>query len=148
MNESKIISGLNNLLAKNYDSERGYKTAAEKTNNQVLAAYFRGKASNRYTYGHQIKDILKEMGGDIDKGTSISGDLHNTWINVKAFFTGNSDESILDEVETGEEACVEEYNDFLSIPDLPDSIRRIVSYQKHNIVRAMRKAEQLEDSIS
>lgn len=148
MNESKIINGLNDLLAKNYDSERGYETAAEKTNNQVLAAYFRGKASNRYTYGHQIKDIIREMGGDIDKGTSISGDLHNTWINVKAFFTGNSDESILDEVETGEEACVEEYDTFLQNPELPDSIRRIISYQRENIARALRKAERLEDSLA
>jgi len=145
MKENKIIEGLNDLLKKNYDAERGYMNAAEKATSPTLVSFFKNKASNRNTYGHQIKDILREMEGEIDKGTSIKGDIHNAWINFRVMISFDKEEVILDEVERGEEVCVKEYDDFLSNTELPHSIRRIISYQRNNIAGALDKVERLED---
>lgn len=147
MNESKIINGLNDLLAKNYDAEKGYLSAAEETKMPVHAALFRGKASQRYDYGHQIKDILREMEGDIDKGTSVMGDLHRAWFNFRHFLSFDKEESLLEEIERGEEASLEEYNEFLKNKELPHSIRRIITAQKNGIARSLNKMEELEEAI-
>ncbi|WP_235297366.1 ferritin-like domain-containing protein [Portibacter marinus] len=146
MNESKIIDGLNDLLAKNYDAEKGFMKAADETENRVLAALYREKASQRYTFGHQIKDILREMGGEIDKGTSTLGDMHRAWMNFKKFFSFDKEEAILEEIENGEEAAVKEYNEFLEISDLPHSIRRIITAQRNAIQKTLDKVEQLEET--
>ncbi|GLR16941.1 ferritin-like domain-containing protein [Portibacter lacus] len=145
MNESKIIDGLNDLLAKNYDAEKGFKKAAEETNNQVLAALYRGKASQRYNFGHQIKDILREMEGEIDKGTSTMGDLHRAWINFKTFFAVDKEEAILEEIENGEEASLKDYNEFLENSELPDSIRRIITAQRNSVLHTLRRVDELEE---
>jgi len=147
MNESKIVEGLNDLLAKNYDSEKGFLSAADATDNLVHAALFRGKASQRYDYGHQIKDVIKEMGGDVDKGTSLAGDLHRAWFNFKHLVSFDKEEALLEEIERGEEACVDEYKDFLKNPELPHSIRRIVTAQKNGVCRSLNKMSELEDAI-
>jgi len=144
MKDQKIINGLNDLLKKNYDAEKGYNMVAEKTEDPVLAAFMRGKASNRYTYGHQIKDIIREMEGEIDKGTSTMGDLHRAWIDVKTALSSDKNESLLEEVERGEEQSLEEYNTFLSQDELPQSIRRIVTYQRNNIAHALGKVDEYE----
>jgi len=144
MKESKIIEGLNSLLKKNYDAERGYMNVAEKATSPTLIAFFKNKASNRNMYGHQIKDILREMEADIDKGTTIKGDIHNAWINFKTMLSFDEEKTILNEVERGEEACVKEYDEFLDNDELPFSIKRIISYQRHNIAGALNKVEKLE----
>ena len=146
MNESKIIKGLNDLLAKNYDAEKGFKEAADKTNNAVLAALYRGKASQRYTNGHHIKDILREMEGDIDKGSSTLGDIHRAWINFKTFLSFDKEEAILEEIENGEEAALKEYNEFLENKELPQSIRRIITAQRNGIRKTLNKIDELEEA--
>lgn len=148
MNREKIISGLNDLLAKNYDAERGYNNAAQKSDNPVLKSFYRSKASNRYSYGHQIKDILTYMDADIDKGTSFTGDLHNAWINFRNIFSINTEEAILDEVERGEEASLHEYDEFLKNRDLPERVRQVITYQRNNIARALNKVDMFEEQMS
>lgn len=148
MNREKIISGLNDLLAKNYDAERGYNNAAQKSDNPVLKSFYRSKASNRYSYGHQIKDILTYMDAEIDKGTSLAGDLHNAWINFRNIFSINTEEAILDEVERGEEASLHEYDEFLKNRDLPERVRQVITYQRNNIARALNKVDMFEEQMS
>lgn len=148
MNKEKVISGLNDLLAKNYDAERGYNNAAQKSENPVLKSFYRSKASNRYSYGHQIKDILSSMNAEIDEGTSLKGDLHNAWINFRNIFSFDTEEAILDEVERGEEASLNEYDQFLKNNDLSVEVRQVITYQRNNIARALNKVDMLEDQIS
>lgn len=148
MNEQKIINGLNYLLAKNYDTEQGYKTAAEKTDNQILAAFYRGKASNRFGYGHQIKDILREMEADIEKGTTLEGKTRNAWVNFRTLFSYEKEEAILELIEDSEESCLEEYDEFLNETVLPDSIRNIMTSQRNNIARSLKRVDELEEKYT
>lgn len=147
MENTKIIEGLNDLLSKNYDSERGYKNAATKTDNLGLAAFFRTNASNRYSFGHEIKSMIRGLGGEPDKGTSVAGDLHNTWINFKSALSFDKEEAILEAIESGEEACVNDYQEFLSMSGIPNDIRRTISRQKAQVTNALAKVEQYEELL-
>lgn len=145
MDNSKIVEGLNDLLAKNYDSERGYRNAAGKTENPTLAAFYRNKASQRNSFGHQIKDHIGQLGGEPVKGTSIAGDLHNAWMNFKTVLSFDKEEAILDAIEDGEEACIGDYNDFLKMENVPTNIKSTITQQKRQVENALRSVENFED---
>ena len=147
MDNKKIVEGLNDLLAKNYDSERGYKNAADKTENSILAAFYRSKASQRYTFGHQIKQHINELGGEPDKGTSVLGDMHNAWINFKTALSFDKEESILDAIEDGEEACIKDYSGFLKMENVPANVRSTIAQQKMQVSNALRKVEAFENQF-
>ena len=59
---------LNELLEKNYDAEAGYKNAAEKVANPALKNYLLSRAQDRYDFGHELKEELRQMGQEPDKG--------------------------------------------------------------------------------
>jgi len=147
MIDESVIKGLNGLLAKNYDAEKGYLSAAEETNNQMHAALFRSKANQRYEFGHQIKDLLKISGGHIDKGTSVAGDLHRAWFNFKSFLSFDKEEMLLEEIERGEEASLDEYSEFLDSYELPVEVRGMILNQKSAILRSLNRVERMEKEM-
>jgi uncharacterized protein (TIGR02284 family) len=144
-NQSELIEGLNGLLTKNYDAEAGYKEAAENTGSPILTNFFKEKAAQRYQFGHEIKLEIKSLGGKPDKGTSLIGDAHRTWINFKSALAFNTEEAILEECERGEKASVEEYDNFLTKHDMPASTRNIVLNQRNKINQSLRRVEVLEN---
>lgn len=143
----KIVDQLNDLLTKNYDSEKGYALAAKETDSAALKSIFTRRAEQRYRYGHELKAEIKRLGGEPDKGTSTLGDLHRGWINIKSALSLNTDEAILEECGRGEEACLEEYNEVLNDTNLPISTRSVVENQRNSIQMALHQVENLEEAI-
>lgn len=144
----KVASQLNELLEKNYDAEKGYKTAAENVKNNDLKAYFNNRAQERYNFGHEIKNEIKSFGETPDKGTSIKGDLHRTWMNIKSALSANSEESILEETIRGEKAAAEEYNEVLKETSLPLSTTTVLKKHRDNISEALNDVKRFESTFS
>ena len=141
----KVGSKLNDLLEKNYDAEKGFKKAAENTEHSGLKSYFNNKAQERYNFGHQIKSELKNFGEKPDKGDSVTGAAHRTWMEVKAWFSSDNDESMLEEAIRGEKASVEEYKDVLNDTTLPASTKDVLMAQKTSIEQGLSNIKRLED---
>ena len=147
MENDKVVSVLNDLLTKNYDAEKGYKEAAEKIEHTALKSYFENQAQNRYDFGHEIKALISKYGGEPDKGTSIVGDLHRTWIAIRdAFATG--DQAIYDECIRGEEAFSEEYGEVLNDTVIPQDVKDMVRKQKESVDKALMSLKSMEDFSS
>ena len=136
MENDKVVGLLNDLLTKNYDAEKGYKEAAEKIEHTSLKSYFDGQAKNRYDFGHEIKALISKYGGEPDKGTSITGDLHRTWIAIRDAFT-SGDKAIYDECIRGEEAFSTEYGEMLTDEVLPADVKDMVRTQKDSVDKAL-----------
>ena len=136
MENDKVVSLLNELITKNYDAEKGYKEASEKIEHQSLKSYFDNQAQNRYDFGHQIKALISKYGGEPEKGTSIAGDLHRTWIAIRDAFT-NGDHAIYAEAIRGEEAFSAEYGEMLKDEVLPSDVRNLVQTQKNSVDKAL-----------
>lgn len=141
----KIGNRLNDLLEKNYDAEKGYKKAAENTDNSLLKNFFNRKAQERYDYGHEIKSEIKSFGEKPDKGGSVTGSVHRGWMDVKALFSTDDAESMLEEAIRGEKASVDEYEDVLRETSLPVSTREILLKQKNAIYSDLNRVKRLED---
>jgi uncharacterized protein (TIGR02284 family) len=49
---------------------------------------------------------LKTFGEELDKGGSVTGAAHRTWMEVKYWFSADDDESMLEEAIRGEKAAL------------------------------------------
>lgn len=145
MSYSKEVSGkLNDLLEKNYDAEKGYKLAAEKVENPQMKSFFNQRAQERYDFGHELKSEIKNFGENPDKGSSLAGDVHRSWMNLKASLSTDKDEAVLEEAIRGEKAAVEEYENILKDSEIPASTANILMKQKNAIVAALNEVKTLE----
>ncbi len=143
--KEEIGDKLNALLEKNYDAEKGYKKAAENAEHANLKAFFTKKSKLRNVFGHALKTELAAYGQKPDKGGSAAGTMHRTWMDVKALFSADNDESMLEEAITGEKAAVKEYRDVLKEADLPPSTATLVRDQMEKIERDLAEVKTLED---
>lgn len=141
----KLGNKLNDLLEKTYDAEKGFKKAAENAKHSGLKSYFNKKAQERYDFGHQLKSEIVNFGETPDKGGSVTGAAHRTWMEVKSWFSADDDESMLEEAIRGEKASVEEYRDVLSETALPARTKDILQTQKTTIEQGLTNIKRLED---
>lgn len=140
----KIADKLNDLLEKNYDSEEGYKLAEEKVNDQQLKEIFRSRSQNRYDFGHELKDEIRKYGESPDKGTSVKGDLHRSWMNIKSSLASNTEEAILEEAIRGEKAAVADYDSVIAEKDIPSTTKKLLTKQRDYIKDALEQVKNLE----
>lgn len=141
----EVGNKLNNLLTKSYDAEAGYKKAAEKVSNTGLKNFFNNRAQDRYNFGHEIKEEVRSFGQEVDKRTSFTADAHRAWMDIKAAFTTDNDEAVLEEAIRGEKASVETYNEVLAETTLPSSTRTILEQQRNSIQNALNEVKTLEE---
>lgn len=142
-----VARKLNELLEKNYDAEKGYKNAAEQVKNDKLKAFFREKANERYDFGHQLKDEIRNYGENPDKGSSMAADVHRSWMNLKNFLSGNREEAILEEAVRGEKVAVDEYEKIIDDTNVPPSTKKLLLKHKNSIVDSLNKIQGLEKSF-
>ena len=145
MSNETLVRELNHLLTRNYDAEKGYTILKNESNHPLLRAYFQEKIAHRYHYRHQIKELIRSLGGEINKGGSMEGGLHRTWLDIKAYATGNDEEALLAEVERGEKVYLGTYDKFLEQPDLPEHIRNTIERQRQSVKITLGDVEQLEE---
>ncbi len=140
-----VAKKLNELLEKNYDAEKGYKFAAENVKTPQLQSFFTERAKERYDFGHELKSEIRNFGEAPEKGSSLAGDAHRTWMNLKTSLSSDKEESVLEEAIRGEKAAVEEYNEVLKDESLPASTGNILVKQRNAITASLNKVQSLEN---
>lgn len=144
----EMSNKLNELLEKNYDAEKGYKKAAENVENTKLKQFFNEQSEQRNSFGHELKSEIKNYGEDPDKGGSTKGALHRTWMDIESAFSSNNEETILEEVQRGEKAAIEEYNEVINDTTLPPTTQQILTKHRDNIQNAWQSAKNFENVVS
>ncbi|MDT0649234.1 ferritin-like domain-containing protein [Autumnicola edwardsiae] len=140
----KVAKKLNELLEKNYDAEKGFKFAAENVNNRELKSFFKDKAQQRYDFGHELKSEIVNFGESPDKGSSLAGDAHRSWMNLKTSLSSDKEEAVLEEAVRGEKAAVEDYEEILKDASIPASTGNILLKQKNAIMATLNEVKSLE----
>ncbi|MBS9760394.1 MULTISPECIES: ferritin-like domain-containing protein [Pseudomonas] len=105
------IDVLNDLIEYSKDGEKGFKTSAEDVKNPQLKAFFVQRASECASAAAELQSEVRRLGGDPETSTSISGDLHRGWVNLKSMVTGKDEEAVLNEVERGEDHALKAYKE-------------------------------------
>jgi len=141
----EITDRLNDLLEKNYDAEAGYKAAKEHVNSSSLKDFFNSRALDRYNFGHELKEEIRLFSETPDKGTSLKGDAHRIWMDLKSKFSDDNDEALLEEAVRGEEKALEEYNDILDQMVLAPSTEQMLKKQRDSVKAALKSVKTFEE---
>lgn len=142
----KIEDKLKDIITKNEDAVKGFDKAAENAQEIGIQSYFRKKAKERRTFLKTLRNAVP----DLDLGNraiegSTAGAAHRTWMDVKAFFSGDNNESMLEEAVKGDKSAVEEYNEALAETHVPHRVKEILREQRDAIQNDLETSEILED---
>jgi uncharacterized protein (TIGR02284 family) len=138
-----ITSILNDLVETSKDGENGFRAAANDTKNADLQAVFLPRAQDCATGAADLQQLVARLGGNPEKGGSVTGAVHRGWVNLKAAVSARTDLAILEECERAEDVAKASYRKALE-KKLPEDIRVVVQRQydgvlrNHDQIRALR----------
>ncbi len=141
----EIGEKLNDLLENTYDAEKGFKNAADNVEDGNLKRYFAGKAQERYDFGHALKSEIKQFGQKVEKGDSLAGKAHRSWMDLKSLFSSDNEEAMLEESIKGEKKAIEAYDEILKETSLPSSTEALLQQQRNKIDTGLLNIKSLED---
>lgn len=142
----EIVHTLNKLIETSKDGEAGFKVCADDVKRPALKQVFMERSRQCGSAAAELQRAVLELGGKPEESTSVGGDLHRRWIDLKSLVTGKDEEAILNEAERGEDVAKKHYAEALH-KDLPTEIRAMVQRQyegvlrNHDQIKALRNAE-------
>ncbi|RYE36108.1 MAG: PA2169 family four-helix-bundle protein [Sphingobacteriaceae bacterium] len=142
------ISALNKLIKINNDRAEGYKKGLEGTQDADLKTLFTGYVAQSQKNSAELEGFVKSLGGEPADSTSISGDLHHAWMDVKSTFTGKDRHSVLADCEAGEDVAKKAYKEALGDTDISwdANISSAISSQNQGILSAHNEVKALRDA--
>ena len=123
---SDEISTLNTLIATTIDSVNGYENSAKDIENERFAQIFRERASERQQVVEQLRSEVRRLGGNPEDDGSLLGKTHQRFEDLKAAVTGQDEQSIVNEVERGEDYLKEKFETALDSDALSGESRSVV----------------------
>jgi len=127
----EIESRLKDVVEKNEDSVKGFEKAADHAKEVGTKKYFENKAEERKRFIKQLRNATPalELGNTKIEG-SKKGAVHRSWMDTKAMFSKDNDESMLEEAIRGDKASIEEYNEVMGHVMIPHRVKEILKEQK------------------
>ncbi|GGF09159.1 ferritin-like domain-containing protein [Hymenobacter cavernae] len=142
INES-TARAYNDLVEINETGAKGYQEAAEGVSNPQLKSQLAQYSQQRAQFASELKQHAKQYGITTEGGNTIEGVLtdaaaavHRGWINLKSVVTGQDDNAILGECETGDATALEAYEQALKAADLPAEAKSVIQQQHGQILAA------------
>ena len=131
--EKYTVKKLNAILERTYDAEQGFAKAAQGCKAKSLASWFNDRALDRSLFAEELKKEIQAMGGKKTNMGSFRGGAHRAWMDIKALFSYDNNEAMIDEVLKGEKSALKEYEEILSEEGLPKTTIAILTSQKTKI---------------
>jgi uncharacterized protein (TIGR02284 family) len=146
----RVIETLNDLLENARDGELAFREAAEHTKTPRLSTLFRRRAETCAEAATELQAQLRQLGGRIEEGGTLTGAVHRIWVHIRGLFGGASDETMLHECERGEDAGIARYRKALQ-QNLPHDIHAMVLRQfeeaqrNHDMIKTLRDQARAEN---
>lgn len=143
--KEKIYKEIREILKKNRDAQKGFAKAAENAEDIVLKKYFHKKSDDRKGFNEKLLTEIRAAYPNMEIEGSFTGTVHRAWMDVKALFSADDDESMLEEAVRGDKAAIEEYDDVLNYKNLPVGLSHLLNEQRERIRTDVRNNATLED---
>ncbi len=139
---------LKNLVQILNDGKEGFRQSAENVKDPQLKELFSRFSLQRSKFAGQLESELLALGEEDpqNEGTTLSGKLHRTWIDIKGAISKSDDHAVLQEAERGEDAAKAAYKDALQHDNLPAPLREIITAQQSEIHAAHDEVKALRDA--
>ena len=142
---NQVVSVLNDLLENARDGEYGFKTCAEQVEASNVKQLFAARSVGCAEAARELEVLIVQYGGEPASGGTAVGALHRGWVQVKGAVGADSELSILESCEKGEDAAIARYRKALK-EELPADVRAVVERQaagaqkNHDQIRDLRNA--------
>jgi len=146
-NNQKVAEVLNDLIQINNDRITGYEKALKelKGNENDLRDIFTGYIDQSRNLRNALGTEVETLGVKMDDGTTTSGKIYRAWMEVKALFTGNDRQTVLNNCEYGEDAAQKAYKEALKTDNLPAYLFALINRQKDELKKAHDEVKSLRD---
>ncbi len=142
LTNDSVIDVLNDLLENTRDGEYGFRLCAEELEEaSPLKRVFTDRAAQCGVAAQELTALVAQYGGTPAEGGTASGAMHRGWVHVKGAVGANSELSMLEECERGEDAAVSRYRKALK-QELPIDVLALVQRQADG---AQRNHDQIRD---
>lgn len=148
--KNQVLSVLNDLLENARDGEYGFKTCAEQVQTDSIRQLFSARALGCADAGRELEALIVQYGGEPASGGTAAGALHRGWVQVKGAIGADSELSMLESCEKGEDAAIARYRAALK-EELPADVRALVERQaagaqkNHDQIRDLRNSARAAD---
>ncbi|OUM02549.1 ferritin-like domain-containing protein [Variovorax sp. JS1663] len=139
-----VVDVLNDLIENARDGEYGFRTCAEEVKSADLKRLFTDRAAHCAQAASELSQLIVAHGGKPAEGGTAAGAMHRGWVHVKGMVGANSDESMLEECERGEDAAVARYRKALK-QELPAEVRSVIERQAEGTQRNHDQIKLLRD---
>lgn len=130
----ETIEGLQDLIAVNIDSAKGYKAAAEKVDNDSLSTLFGDFAKERERHAKALQSFVSWNGEEPEDDGSVRGSIHRAWLKARAAINSGDEEVVLIEATRGDEHIKSMYEDLLK--DNPGNAMSDVLHRQYAELKA------------
>ena len=144
MDDNAWTGTLETLTTTLIDSINGYRDAAQHAEGSQFQELFRRMADDRSRVAEDLRSEVRRLGGNPPDDGSFLGGTHQRFLDLKAAITGRNDQSIINEVERGEDYLKEKFETALNSDSLPVESRSVIerAYQSvregHDRVRDLK----------
>jgi uncharacterized protein (TIGR02284 family) len=145
-NTNHDIKVLNSLIETTLDSADGYGQAAQSASNTSYRNLFREWSTERQRVATDLQGQVRSLGGTPDEDGSALAAGHRMFLKLKDSVT-KGDESVIDEVERGEDFIKAKFEEAIEDSDLSASVRDIVVRAYTSIKSGHDQARDLKRSI-
>ena len=151
MELEKMKSTLQDLIIRLQDAEKGFLEIKKSIVNENLRDLMDIYANERHRFHRALEGHMKTLGEEADVKTSILGELHRLFIDIKVNNLTNDFESVVNEIERGASVLISDYENALNSLSFPKPIEETLVSQR-NIVKKeldyLKKLKQTEIAVS
>jgi len=135
---------LNDLIEINNDRVEGYGKAIKEVKDSDLHVIFESMIGQSRQFLIELKELVRIEGEQPADGTTIRGKIYRVWMDVKAAFSGNDRQTVLNSCEFGEDAAQRAYAAALE-EDLTPEVKALVEKQKLSLKASHDKIKTIRD---
>lgn len=145
MANDEVVDVLNDLLENCPDGEYGFRACADEVESLPAKQLFKRRAAGCRAAEAELLPLIAAYGGKPADGGTAGGALHRGWVHVKGSLGADSELSILESCERGEDTAIARYRKALKRA-LPAEVRAVVERQavgaqrNHDEIRDLRNA--------
>ncbi|HSC79833.1 MAG TPA: PA2169 family four-helix-bundle protein [Chitinolyticbacter sp.] len=133
MDNSDVVSVLNDLIETCKDGEYGFNTCIEQAKATELKNLFRMRAAECRISADELSRLVVLHGGSAQEGGSVAGAVHRGWVSLRGAVTTQDDLAVLEECERGEDAAKARYAEALE-KQLPSIVHDVVNRQYQGVL--------------
>jgi uncharacterized protein (TIGR02284 family) len=136
--ENKFADNLNYLLEYLHDSMNGYLECEKVIADASLKIIFKNLSIERQKMIEKLKSYVKAQNQSETKSGTVMGALHRFYVDLKAMIASSSKESIVAEINRGENLLISKYDDVLRDNQalLPE-VKILLEQQRQEVVNSL-----------